>query len=69
MRRLWQGGVRASSADVLKANLVVSPVAHKPSLRKMGIETDRIVNVGSFSEGQRHFLDYHRNAVLLKIAR
>jgi putative restriction endonuclease len=50
-------------------NLIISPVAHKPSLQKMGIETNRQVHVGNFTEGQRHFLDYHRNAVLLRIAR
>jgi putative restriction endonuclease len=50
-------------------NLIISPVAHKPSLQKMGVETNRQVNVGDFTEGQQHFLDYHRNAVLLRIAR
>jgi len=47
----------------------VSPVAHKPSLNRMGVETDRAVNVGSFADGQRQFLDYHRNAVLLRAMR
>jgi putative restriction endonuclease len=50
-------------------NLIISPVAHRPSLQKMGVETNRTINVGCFSEGQRHFLDYHRNSVLLRIAR
>ena len=50
-------------------SLIVSPVAHKESLRRMGIETERLVNVGGFSEGQRKFLDFHRNAVLLRAAR
>jgi len=45
--------------------LIISPVAHAPSLQKMGVATDRPVNVGIFSEGQRKFLDYHRNSVLL----
>ena len=49
--------------------LIVSPVAHTPSLNRMGVETDRIVNVGPFSQGQRSFLDYHRNAVLLRAVR
>jgi putative restriction endonuclease len=49
--------------------LVISPVAHRPSLQRMGIETERIVNVGGFTEGQRRFLDFHRNSVLLKAAR
>ena len=50
-------------------DLIISPVAHTPSLRKMGVETNRLVNVGKFTEGQRQFLDYHRNSVLLQIAR
>src|SRR5215475_6457080 len=49
--------------------LIISPAAHKPSLQKMGVETDRIVNVGAFTAGQKNFLDYHRNAVLLRIGR
>jgi hypothetical protein len=40
-----------------KGRLIISPVAHLPSLQKMGIATDELVNVGPFSEGQRRFLD------------
>jgi putative restriction endonuclease len=50
-------------------DLIISPVAHRPSLQKMGVETNRLVHVGQFTEGQRKFLDYHRNSVLLQIAR
>ncbi len=46
--------------------LIVSPVAHVPSLNRMGVETNRIVNVGTFTEGQQQFLDYHRESVLLQ---
>jgi putative restriction endonuclease len=46
--------------------LIVSPVAHKPSLQRMGIETSTALNVGSFTAGQKQFLDFHRNAVLLQ---
>jgi hypothetical protein len=46
--------------------LIISPVAHRPSLVRMGIDTDHTVNVGAFSSGQKTFLDFHRNAVLLK---
>lgn len=49
--------------------LIISPVAHKPSLRKMGVEPERVTHVGSFTDGQRRFLEFHRNAVLLKAAR
>jgi putative restriction endonuclease len=44
--------------------LIISPVAHRPSLIKMGIDVDHSVNVGAFSEGQRRFLDYHQENVL-----
>jgi hypothetical protein len=50
-------------------DLIISPVAHRPSLQRMGVETERVVNVGGFTEGQREFLDFHRNAVLLRVAR
>jgi putative restriction endonuclease len=46
--------------------LIISPVAHVPSLNRMGVETNRIVNVGAFTEGQKQFLDYHRESVLLQ---
>jgi hypothetical protein len=49
--------------------LIVSPVAHRPSLEKMGVTTNRVVNVGPFTEGQKHFLNYHRDAVLLRSVR
>jgi hypothetical protein len=44
--------------------LIISPVAHRSTLIKMGIDVDREVNVGSFSEGQRRFLEYHQENVL-----
>jgi putative restriction endonuclease len=46
--------------------LIVSPVADAPSLNRMGVATDRSVNVGTFTEGQKQFLDYHRESVLLE---
>jgi putative restriction endonuclease len=46
--------------------LLISPVAHRPSLSRMGVPVNERVNVGVFSEGQRKFLDYHRDSVLLK---
>lgn len=45
--------------------LIISPVAHRPSLLKMGIETEKTVNIGNFTEGQKAFLQFHREAVLL----
>lgn len=48
--------------------LIIAPVAHRPSLQRMGVPTDRVFNVGEFTEGQRHFLQYHRESVLLRAA-
>lgn len=45
--------------------LLISPVAHRPSLARMGVPVDERFNVGAFSEGQRQFLEFHRNRVLL----
>jgi len=49
-----------------KGGLLISPVAHQMSLNKMGVPTTERINVGSFSEGQREFLEFHRNYVFLK---
>ncbi len=46
--------------------LIISPVAHRPSLQRMAIDITKVVNVGGFTSGQRQFLDFHRNAVLLQ---
>jgi hypothetical protein len=49
-----------------KGKLIISPVAHKPSLQRMGIEISKVMNVGGFTSGQKQFLEFHRNAVLLQ---
>jgi len=49
--------------------LIISPVAHRPSLQRMGIDTMKVINVGGFTSGQEQFLDFHRSAVLLQSAR
>ena len=49
--------------------LIISPVAHRPSLQRMGIDATRVVQVGSFTSGQKQFLNFHRNAVLLQSVR
>lgn len=45
--------------------LIISPVADRPSLQRMGIDVGRAINVGSFTQGQQPFLEFHRNSVLL----
>ena len=49
--------------------LIVSPVAHRPSLLRMGVDAGQPVNVGTFTSGQKKFLDFHRNSVLLQANR
>jgi putative restriction endonuclease len=44
--------------------LIVSPVADPVSLKRMGIDGDARVNVGTFSQGQRQYLEFHRENVL-----
>lgn len=49
--------------------LLISPVAHKPSLQRMGVPTDKLVKVGQFTNGQRKYLDFHRDSVFLQSRR
>lgn len=44
--------------------LIVSPVADQRSLKRMGVDPESRVNVGAFSQGQRRYLDFHRENVL-----
>jgi len=46
--------------------LLVSDVAHKESLRRMGVPVDEVRNVGSFSEGQKQYLEFHRENLFLE---
>ena len=46
--------------------LLISPVVHRESLERMGIETRSKINVGGFTSGQRVYLDYHRANVFLE---
>jgi len=47
-------------------DVLISPVAHVESLARMGLDSSRVVNVGGFSKGQRRYLDFHRENVLLR---
>jgi hypothetical protein len=49
--------------------LLISPVAHQISLRKMGVPVGEPLNVGAFTEGQRRYLEYHRESVFLQAVR
>ncbi len=49
--------------------LLVSRVAHEHSLKKMGVPVGVKFNAGAFSEGQRRYLDFHRESVFLQAVR
>jgi len=46
--------------------LVISPIAHLPSLRRMGVPIYESLNVGDFTAGQKQYLEYHRTSVFLE---
>lgn len=46
--------------------LLVAPVAHRESLQRMGIPVGSRVNVGHFTEGQKKYLEFHRESVFLE---
>src|SRR5690606_37125601 len=44
---------------------IISPVADRESLARMGLDPRSPPNVGTFSSGQRKYLEFHRDNVLL----
>jgi putative restriction endonuclease len=46
--------------------LLVSAVAHKESLRRMGVSVDEVRNVGAFTERQKSYLEFHRENLFLE---
>jgi hypothetical protein len=46
--------------------LLVSPVAHRESLHKMGVESRAPVDVGGLTGAQERYLEFHRDAVFLR---
>lgn len=46
--------------------VVVSPVADFNDFEKMGITKSMLENVGSFTSGQLHYLDFHRENIFLE---
>jgi predicted restriction endonuclease len=47
-------------------DVLMSPVAHKDSLAKLGLQPKGTLNVGRFAEGQRRYLEFHREYVFLR---
>lgn len=46
--------------------VLISPVAHRESLVRMGVDPTKPKNVGGFSNGQKQFLEFHRENVFLR---
>jgi hypothetical protein len=46
--------------------LLVSPIAHRDSLQRMGVDTNRVMRVGDFTGDQKRYLEYHREQVFLQ---
>ena len=46
--------------------LLISPRAHRESLSRMGVPVKGVINVGSFTDGQKTYLDFHRESVFLQ---
>jgi hypothetical protein len=46
--------------------LIYSPAADKLSLARLGLDAEATINVGSFSVGQRNYLQFHRENVFLQ---
>ena len=47
-------------------HVIVSPVADREALQRMGLDPVRPGNVGRFTSGQQRFLEFHREQVLLR---
>lgn len=47
-------------------NVLVSPVADRTAMSRMGLTEALLGNVGAFSEGQKQFLQFHREGVFLE---
>jgi hypothetical protein len=50
----------------MDGRVLISPVAHRESLARMGVAVDREIEVGGFTQRQGVFLEYHRDAVYLR---
>lgn len=49
-----------------EGEVLISPVADRISLRRMGVECEKPIFAGRFNSDQKHFLDYHRTQIFLK---
>lgn len=63
MDHLFDRGFIAFDDD---GQVIFSPVADQDSLVRMGLDPRQPWNVGAFSSGQKRFLEFHRENVLLR---
>lgn len=63
MDHLFDRGFIAFDDD---GQVIFSPVADQDSLVRMGLDPQQPWNVGAFSSGQKRFLEFHRENVLLR---
>jgi putative restriction endonuclease len=49
-----------------EGDVLISPVADRVSLRRMGVECEKPIHTGRFNSDQKHFLEYHRTQIFLK---
>jgi hypothetical protein len=49
-----------------EGDVLISPVADRVSLRRMGVECAKPILTGRFNGDQKHFLEYHRTQIFLK---
>jgi hypothetical protein len=62
---LFDNGLISFSDDGV---LLISPVADRDSLEKMGVPCGSAVNVGAFTDRQRVYLGFHRSEIFKKVA-
>ena len=55
-----------ATKDLTLSIFIISPIANKSSLARMGLDLNVINNVGLFNEEQRYFMNFHRGEVFLK---
>ena len=49
-----------------EGEVLISPVADRVSLRRMGVECEKPILTGRFNGDQKYFLEYHRAQIFLK---
>jgi HNH endonuclease len=47
-------------------DIIISPIANRNSLARMGLDLNVINNVGLFNDDQRYFMQFHRDEIFLR---